>query len=190
VTSRFSLRDEASTGGAYSGEGVVVLVAAGELDYAAWPQFRRCVLGLIDSGARGIVLELSLLTFIDSAAIGVLVSAANRLQGAGEGRLVVACAPENARILRIFDIAGVARLIPLHHSREDAIAALELSDPDLLPALPRRQSTPLGDTEKQAPGTASGPGAVRRYVEDAAAGGDVDPVGDGAGSPSEVDELA
>jgi len=52
-----------------------------------------------------------------------LVGAAATLGEAGTGSLTVVCAEENERVLRIFDIAGVAAAIALHRSREEALSA-------------------------------------------------------------------
>jgi anti-sigma B factor antagonist len=104
---------------------VAVIVVSGELDFGASPRLRARVFTHIDSGRRHLVLDLSDVTFIDSTAIGVLVGALERLRETGGGSLRVVCAEGNARVLRIFDIAGVATLLEVHSSREEALRALE-----------------------------------------------------------------
>src|ERR1700685_766565 len=120
----FYISDDGTVDGAQPGDDVVVLVAGGEIDYAASPQLSECLSERIDSGIRRGVLDLSTVTFIDSTAIGALVSAATRLRELGDGTLAVVCPEENRRIVRIFEIAGVDSVIALHGSREDAIAEL------------------------------------------------------------------
>jgi anti-sigma B factor antagonist len=73
------------------------------------------------------VLDLSMVTFIDSTAIGVLVGAVMRLREVEGGSLTVVCADENQRVLRIFEIAGVESLITLHSSREEALSELAVA---------------------------------------------------------------
>jgi anti-sigma B factor antagonist len=119
----FYISDEVGDGAAY-GDDLAVLVAGGELDYAASPQLKERLDESIDSGVRRLVLDLSMATFIDSTAIGVLVGAVMRLREAGNGSLTVVCADENRRVLRIFEIAGVDSLIALHRSREEALSEL------------------------------------------------------------------
>jgi anti-anti-sigma factor len=106
------------------GEDFVVLVAGGELDYAASPEIRAQLAEHINAGMRRLVFDLSTVTFIDSTAIGALAGAAMRLQKLGGGSLAVVCAEENERVLRIFEIAGVTNVITLHRSREEALSAL------------------------------------------------------------------
>jgi anti-anti-sigma factor len=105
------------------GEDFVVLVAGGELDYAASPEIRAQLAEHVNTGMRRLVLDLSTVTFIDSTAIGALAGAAMRLQKLG-GSLEVVCAEANERVLRIFEIAGVTNVITLHSSREEALSAL------------------------------------------------------------------
>lgn len=103
---------------------VVVLVAGGEIDYAASPQLRECVDGHIKAGRRRLMLDLSAATFIDSTAIGVLVGSATRLREIGGGSLAIVCANENEKVLHIFGITGLDSMIALHRSRDEALSAL------------------------------------------------------------------
>jgi anti-sigma B factor antagonist len=121
--SYFYISDDVTTGRAEDGD-VVVLVASGELDYDATPRFKAHVLRYIAEGHRRVVLDLSTVTFIDSTAIGALVGAVVRFQRDGETPLAVVCAEENRRLLRIFAVAGVAGVVTLHRSREEAVREL------------------------------------------------------------------
>jgi anti-sigma B factor antagonist len=120
----FYISDDGTVDGAQHGNDVVVLVAGGEIDYSASPQLSERLSERIDSGITRVVLDLSTVTFIDSTAIGALVSAATRLRERGGGTLAVVCPEENRQIVRIFEIAGVDSVIAMHGSREDAIAEL------------------------------------------------------------------
>ncbi len=120
----FYISDDGTVDGAQHGNDVVVLVAGGEIDYSASPQLSERLNERIDSGITRVVLDLSTVTFIDSTAIGALVSAATRLRELGGGTLAVVCPEENRRIVRIFEIAGVDSVIAMHGSREGAIAEL------------------------------------------------------------------
>jgi anti-sigma B factor antagonist len=122
----FYISDE-PTDGATHGEDVAVLVAGGELDYAASPQLKARLSKSVEVGARHVVLDLSMVTFIDSTAIGVLVGAVMRLREAADGSLSIVCTDENLRVLRIFEIAGIDSLIALHSSREEALAELAVA---------------------------------------------------------------
>jgi len=120
----FFISDEVTTEGLARFGDVVVLVAGGEIDYAASPQLRERLADCVIAGKRRLMLDLSAVTFIDSTAIGVLVGAVMRMHELGGGSLAVVCNEENKRVLRIFEIAGVESLIELHYSREEALSAL------------------------------------------------------------------
>lgn len=100
---------------------VHVIRLGGYVDFDVAPQLKKRVVQRIEAGARLLVIDLSDAGFIDSTAIGVLVGALKRLREAG-GSLAVVCTSENVR--GIFEIVGLENVIPLHASREDALAAL------------------------------------------------------------------
>ncbi len=100
---------------------VHVIRIGGYVDFDVAPQLKKRVLERIESGCRLLVIDLSDAGFIDSTAIGVLVGALKRLREAG-GSLAVICDNENVR--GIFEIVGLESVIPLHRSREDALATL------------------------------------------------------------------
>lgn len=112
----FYLSDTATQGD------VCILRVGGDVDFAVAPQLKRHIVGKIGAGARHVVVDLSDAGFIDSTAIGVLVGALKRLRETG-GSLSVVCDSDSVR--NIFEIVGLENVIPLHRSRDDAVAALE-----------------------------------------------------------------
>lgn len=100
---------------------VAAVVADGYVDFDAAPALKQNIIRQIDAGNRHLVVDLSAAEFIDSTAIGVLVGALKRLQGAG-GSLAIVCTNENIR--NVFEIVGLGDVLPLHRSRDDAISAL------------------------------------------------------------------
>lgn len=123
ISDELAINDELAVGGGEDGGEVAVVVAGGEIDYAASPQLKARIAEHVEAGRRHFVLDLSTVTFIDSTAIGVLMGAVMRLDELG-GSVAVVCAEENKRVLRIFEITGIDSLVELHSSREDAISAL------------------------------------------------------------------
>src|SRR5262249_41671811 len=81
--------DEAATGG------VGVLAAGGEIDYSASSLLHEHIARHINAGTRHLIIDLSLATFIDSTAIGVLMGAVGSLREARAGTLAVVCVHEN-----------------------------------------------------------------------------------------------
>jgi anti-anti-sigma factor len=123
----FYFTEDATDQGIDRDDDVVILVAGGELDYAAGPQFRERIADTISAGMR-LVVDLSPATFIDSTAIGALVGAVMRLREHDGGSLAVVCSEDNQQVLRTFDIAGVTGLIALYPSCEAALLALAAGD--------------------------------------------------------------
>jgi anti-sigma B factor antagonist len=123
----FYIMDDVPTEEQQCGEDVAVLAAGGDIDYNATPRLREHIVGHIESGKRRLVLDLTSVTFIDSTAIGVLIGALVKLQDAGGGSVVVVCAEDNDKVLRIFEIAGVDNVIAVHSTREEALSALALA---------------------------------------------------------------
>jgi len=103
---------------------VRVLRVGGEVDFDVAPQFKRRISSLIEAGDRQLVIDLTAVEFIDSTAIGVLVGAIKRMR-AVSGSLAVVCDNEDVRA--IFEAVGLENMIPLHHSHEDAFAALAVT---------------------------------------------------------------
>ena len=99
-------------------EGVYVVTPAGELDLYTCPEFKQELLRVISNGARHVVVDLSLTTFVDSTALGVLLRGVERLHAA-DGHLSVVCPDEN--ILRVFQVTGLHRVLEIHGSRADAL---------------------------------------------------------------------
>ena len=90
----------------------------GEIDLYTSPSFREVLFQGIDGGARRIILDLALVTFMDSTAISVLVEGVNRLQPIG-GSLAVVC--DGGSVRRILAIAGLQRVLELYPTRDDAL---------------------------------------------------------------------
>jgi anti-anti-sigma factor len=108
-------------------------------DDAAWPVARltgaidlsnvedlgREVERSVSNRARGLVLDLSGVTYLDSTGLRLIYRLARQLGDRQQGlRLVV---PDDSRILRVLTLAGVgtvARVVPdlalLDHAQEDA----------------------------------------------------------------------
>lgn len=103
-------------------ERMSVIEAEGELDLSGAPNLKWVLLDALESASKTVMLDLSLLTFIDSTALGVLVSVNRRL---AHGRLAIACPHEKVR--RIFELSGIDGVLPLFDSAAEALAFLRRS---------------------------------------------------------------
>jgi anti-sigma B factor antagonist len=81
----------------------VVIRIKGELDMAAAPDLTEAIVGAKDSA--GVTLDLSGVTFLDSSAIGALVSSGRSLAEAGS-RLEIG--PRSDIVTRVLEITGLA----------------------------------------------------------------------------------
>jgi anti-sigma B factor antagonist len=99
---------------------VGVVVLEGEIDIYSAPQFKEVLLNGIEGGARRVIVDLSDVTFIDSTALGVLVSGAKRVRPRN-GNLDIVCTDEN--IIRIFEITGLDRIFGIYATRVEAVKA-------------------------------------------------------------------
>jgi anti-sigma B factor antagonist len=97
----------------------VVLAITGEIDIATAPRLRERLNMVIDRAIKRVVIDLSMVDFIDSVALGVVVHVKNRL--GADGRLAVV-AEEGSYTMLIFEAAGLDSVVDLFQSRAEAIA--------------------------------------------------------------------
>jgi anti-sigma B factor antagonist len=107
-----------------AGDGIYVVRAAGELDLYTAPDLKAEILNAVEAGARGVVVDLTETTFIDSTALGVLLRGVQRLRPRG-GRLLVVC--PDANITKIFHITGLDRVFPIYETRDAALRQAALA---------------------------------------------------------------
>ena len=102
-------------------ENVVSIVAlSGELDLATIPRLEDRLFDELRA-SNGVILDLTLLSFIDSSGIGLLIKA-NRAADAGQLQTVLT---RGSQVERVFNLAGIDRALQLFFKRDQAIAARE-----------------------------------------------------------------
>jgi anti-sigma B factor antagonist len=111
----FGLVDEAV------GDHTHVVSPRGEIDAHTAPKLGSRLFGLAEDGARGVVVDLSQVTFMDSTGIGVLLNALRHLT-IRHCKMVLVCPTE--RILRPFEITGLVGHLTIFDSREKALGCL------------------------------------------------------------------
>jgi anti-sigma B factor antagonist len=95
-----------------------VIAVEGELDLARAPSLKWALIDSLEAGHKQLVVDLSLTTFIDSTALGVLVGV-NRSLSVGS-RLAIAGARTN--VLKIFELSGMDGAFAMFPTLEDALA--------------------------------------------------------------------
>jgi anti-sigma B factor antagonist len=111
----FGLRDEPVD------DQTQVVQPHGEIDVLTAPTLGRRLLKLVDEGKTRLIVDLSRVTFMDSTGIGVLLNALRRASGR-DGGLVLVCPTE--RVLRPFEVTGLAGHIRIVRSRAEALRGL------------------------------------------------------------------
>jgi anti-sigma B factor antagonist len=85
------------------------VVLDGEIDIATAPAIRRFLMAAISGGNVQLAVDMSGVTFIGAAGIGVLVAAANRAREAGGGLSLLAPSRQVRRLLDILHLDAILR---------------------------------------------------------------------------------
>ena len=83
------------------------VVLDGEIDIATAPAIRRFLMAAISGGDVHLAVDLSGVTFIGAAGIGVLVAAANRAREAGGGLSLLAPSWQVPWLLEVFHLGTI-----------------------------------------------------------------------------------
>ena len=107
-------------------DGVRVVAVRGELDLSTAPELEPPLEEAVSSGDASVLIDLSECEFIDSTGIALIVRTWQRLdsgaEGEGSGKVVI-CS-DNDQVRRVLEITGLELSIPIHETREAALAAL------------------------------------------------------------------
>jgi anti-anti-sigma factor len=103
--------------------GVQTISVRGELDLSTAPELEGPLDDALQSGDGSVLIDLSGCEFIDSTGIALIVRAWQRLDSAEDGRRLVICS-QNEQVRRVLEITGLELSIPLHTSRDEALAAM------------------------------------------------------------------
>lgn len=99
-------------------EHVRIVQLEGEVDIYSSRQFKEALFRGISEGATRVIIDLAKVTFIDSTALGVVVSGLRAV-----GDLDIVCCDEHVR--SIFEITKLDRIMHVYRSRDEALAALQ-----------------------------------------------------------------
>jgi len=102
-------------------DGLGLVELTGEVDLYTAPRFKDDLVAVINEGARDVVVDLAGVTFIDSTALGVLISGVKRLHEV-DGRLLIVAA--SRPVHKILAITGLDKVLAVYPTRDEALAAL------------------------------------------------------------------
>ena len=100
-----------------AGHACTVVWVSGELDMDTRSRLQDHVRGVVDSGARQVVLDMAQVPFVDSSGLGVLVESLKLLRDRG-GRLSLAAVQPPVR--NVLALSAVDQVLDLYDSVEAA----------------------------------------------------------------------
>lgn len=95
-----------------------MITVEGELDLFTAPSLKQMLVDALHAGSSRVVVDLSLVTFIDSTTLGVLVGVTRRLEDGG--RLAIVCTRPNVR--KIFEFSGLDGTFAIFSTLDEALA--------------------------------------------------------------------
>jgi anti-sigma B factor antagonist/stage II sporulation protein AA (anti-sigma F factor antagonist) len=98
---------------------IVVTAVKGRLDSSSSPKLEEFLAGAPSEGT--LLLDFAELTYISSAGLRVVLKATKMVRGAGGTLAVCGLIPQ---VHEVFDVSGFSSLIPIHPSREAALATM------------------------------------------------------------------
>ena len=98
-----------------------MVAAAREIDLINAESLRDALLSALNSGALGLVVDMTATTFIDSAGVTALVRATRR---AAATESTVRLAATATAVLRVLNLVGIDQLIEVYPSVAEAVASL------------------------------------------------------------------
>jgi anti-anti-sigma factor len=113
-------------------DGIVLASLSGEIDLSNAAEITDALLGRVPNEALGLVIDLSEVSYIDSAGVRMLAELDHRLGWRAQTLRVVA--PEESRSRRVLEIAGLERVLSLDTTVEAARTSVR--DPSEEPELP------------------------------------------------------
>jgi anti-anti-sigma factor len=107
-------------------DGVRVVAVRGELDLSTAADLEAPLEDAVSTGDASVLIDLTDCEFIDSTGIALIVRAWQRLDNAadGEGRGRVVICSSNDQVRRVLEITGLELSIPIHSTRDEALAVL------------------------------------------------------------------
>lgn len=111
----------------WSGRAAVVAVPV-ELDLTIADGLRDALLGVLNEGALGLVVDMTATTFCDSAGISAITRAVRRASAHDATMRLAVVSPA---VLRVLDLVGIDRLIETYPDVQAALESLPGGDRNL-----------------------------------------------------------
>ena len=104
------------------GSAIVLVRLTGELDISGAKSTGHQIADAVPSSARGVVIDMTSLDFIDSSGVAMLFELARRVGSHRQELHVVA--PEGQPVARVLEIVEFDRAAPVHADVDSAVAKI------------------------------------------------------------------
>jgi anti-sigma B factor antagonist len=101
--------------------GHAVLVVNGDVDLHTAPSLRDRIRGLVDDGARNLVIDMAGVDFLDSTGLGALLGSRKQVYDL-DGTISLSGLSEH--VLKVFEITSLDQVFDIYATRTEAVAAL------------------------------------------------------------------
>ncbi|MET3961586.1 anti-sigma B factor antagonist [Marmoricola sp. OAE513] len=101
-------------------DGHTLVAVGGEIDVYTAPKLRDKITELVSAGHHSLIIDMEKVDFLDSTGLGVLVGGLKKIR-AEDGSMSLICSQE--RLLKIFQITGLAKVFTIHNSESAALSA-------------------------------------------------------------------
>jgi anti-sigma B factor antagonist len=111
----------------YLSETTAAVCLRGEHDIYTVPTLRERLAELHEKRLF-VIIDLSQTAFLDSSVLGAMLGAAELARSQGKGVAVVLGDPPTETVARIFEVTGLAEVLPTRATREEAQAVFAAAD--------------------------------------------------------------
>lgn len=94
-----------------------IIELEGEVDVYTAPQLKQQMIGILEGGAKELVVNLEKVDYLDSTALGVLIGGLKRMRER-DGNMVLVC--PSPRIRRVFEITGLDKIFDIYNTEAEA----------------------------------------------------------------------
>lgn len=94
----------------------------GDIDFLVYPELKKQLLKLIESGKINMIVNLDKVNYIDSSGLGAITSAHLKVTSMGGNIKIVS---PNADINKIFDITGLSKVVKIYPSFDAAVTSFK-----------------------------------------------------------------
>lgn len=99
-------------------ENVHLVSLEGDIDFLVYPELKKQLLKLIESGKINMIINLEKVNYIDSSGLGAITSAHLKVTSMGGNIKIVSPSTD---INKIFDITGLSKVVKIFPSQEMAL---------------------------------------------------------------------